>query len=192
MAKFVFKLEALLKQRKREEREWQRLLAEQAAIVNSAEEAVRRINAAVESGHDDVRRHLMGKLDMSFLTAHRRFMGAMQRKVMDLVQKVAIAKKRLEEIRIKLTEAAKRRKAIEKLRENQFDRWKMDQAQRETALSDEIGSQIAYHDMMQQAADGEAADEVTADEREADEDANNDGTIEASPINEDELEGAIE
>jgi hypothetical protein len=46
--------------------------------------------------------------------------------------------------------------------------------------------------MMQQAADGEAADEVTADEREADEDANNDGTIEASPINEDELEGAIE
>jgi flagellar FliJ protein len=149
MAKFVFKLAALLRQRKREEQECQRLLAEQAAVVNAAEEAVRRINESVQAGHEDVRRHLMGKLDMGFLTAHRRFMIATQRQAADLVQKVAIAKKLLEEARVKLTEAAKRRKAIEKLREKQFERWTADQARRETALSDEIGSQLAYHNMLE-------------------------------------------
>jgi flagellar FliJ protein len=163
MAKFVFKLEALLRQRKRDEQQCQRRLAEHAAIVNAAEEAVRRINESVQAGHDDVRRHLMGKLDMSFLTAHRRFMGAMQRQVMDLVQKVVVAKKQLEEARIKLAEAARRRKAIEKLREKQLERWQLDQARRETALSDEIGSQIAYHNMLAE----DLADNLNGDLEEA-------------------------
>ena len=149
MAKFVFKLEALLKQRKREEQQCQRRLAEHAAIVNAAEEAVRRINESVRAGHDDVRRHLMGKLDMGFLTAHRRFMGAMQRQVIELVQKVVQAKKRLEEVRTRLAEAARRRKAIEILREKQFDRWRMQQARAETALGDEIGNQLALYNMLQ-------------------------------------------
>ena len=148
MAKFVFKLAALLRQRKREEQECQRLLAEQAAAVNAAEEAVRRINEAVQAGHEDVRSHLKGQLDMGFLTAHRRFMIAMQRQATDLVQKVAVAKRLLEEARVKLAEAAKRRKAIEKLREKQLERWAADQTRRETALSDEIGSQLAYHNML--------------------------------------------
>jgi flagellar protein FliJ len=148
MAKFVFKLQALLQQRKREEQQCQRRLAEHAAIVNAAEQAVRQINESVHAGHEDVRRHLMGKLDMSFLTAHRRFMSAMQRQATDLVQKVVVAKKQLEEARIKLAEAARRRKAIEKLREKQLERWQVDQARREAALSDEIGSQIAYHNML--------------------------------------------
>jgi flagellar export protein FliJ len=149
MAKFIFKLEALLKQRKREEQECQRLLAEQAAVVTTAEEAVRRINESVQSGHEDVRQHLMGKLDMGFLTAHRRFMGAMQRKMTDLTQQLAMAKRRLQEARLRLAEAARRHKAIEILREKQFDRWRADQARIETALSDEIGNQLAYHNMLE-------------------------------------------
>jgi flagellar FliJ protein len=149
MAKFVFKLEALLSQRRREEQECQRVLAEQAAVVNAAEDAVRRIDESVSAGHDDVRQHLMGTLDMGFLTAHRRFMGAMQRQVTDLLQKVAIAKKQLNEARIKLADAAKRRKAIEKLREHQLERWKSDQARREATLNDEIGNQLAYHNLLE-------------------------------------------
>ena len=149
MAKFVFKLEALLTQRKRDEQECQRLLAEHAAAVNAAEEAIRRLNETVQSGHEGVRRHLMGNLDMGFLTAHRRFMGAMQRQVTELLQKAAQAKRRLEEARIKLSEAARRRKAIEKLRENQFARWRMEEARRETALNDQIGSQLAYHNTLE-------------------------------------------
>jgi flagellar FliJ protein len=149
MAKFTFKLEALLRQRKRDEQECQRLLAVQAAVVNAAQEAVRRINETVHAGQEDVRRHLMGKLDMGFLTAHRRFMGAVQRQVVELVQKVAVANKQLEEARAKLAEAARRRKAIEKLREKQFDRWRIEQARRESALGDEIGNQLAYHHLLE-------------------------------------------
>jgi flagellar FliJ protein len=160
MAKFIFKLESLLKQRKREEQECQRLLAEQAAVVNAAEEAVRRINQTVQDGHDNVRRHLMGKLDMGFLTAHRRFMGAMQRQVAELMQKVVVAKNRMEEARTRLAEAARRHKAIQKLREKQFDRWRTDQARWEAAQSDEIGNQLAYHNLLLERVDGDQLEGV--------------------------------
>jgi flagellar export protein FliJ len=76
-------------------------------------------------------------------------MGAMQRQVIELVQKAVQAKKRLEEARTRLAEAARRRKAIEILREKQFDRWRMQQARAETALGDEIGNQLALYNMLQ-------------------------------------------
>jgi flagellar FliJ protein len=144
MARFVFKLEALLEQRRREEQQCQRALAERAAAVNAAEEAIRIANESIVTGQDDVRRHLMGSLDMGFLTAHRRFMVAIQRQIAELMTKLAAARNNLEQARVQLAEAAKRRKAIEKLRERQFDRWRADQARREAALADEIGSQLAF------------------------------------------------
>ena len=144
MAKFTFKLESLLRQRKRDEQEAQRLLAVHAAVVNQLQESLRLLNADMQSNTDAVRSHLTGKLDMHFLAAHRRYTGSMQRKGMDLLQQIANAQKKVDEARVALTEAARNRKAMEKLREKQFDRWKADQARRETAAADEIGSQLGY------------------------------------------------
>jgi flagellar export protein FliJ len=49
----------------------------------------------------------------------------------------------LDDARRALAEAAKQRKIIEKLRERQFERWREDQARRETAWLDEAGTQLA-------------------------------------------------
>lgn len=148
MARFVFKLEALLEARQRAEKDRQRELAERAAVVVECEQQLKNLDTQVKTATDDVREnHLTGKLDLNFLAAHRRFLGAMQRSAMDVVQKLANASKRVDEARVVLVEAAKQRKVIEKLREKQLERWKAEQARRELADLDEVGGQIAFSNL---------------------------------------------
>jgi flagellar export protein FliJ len=63
----------------------------------------------------------------------------------------------VDEARAQLAEAAKQRKIIEKLREQQFERWKADQAKRELAQLDEIGMQLAYQNLTDPNGPGESA-----------------------------------
>ena len=77
MAKFVFKLQAVLRQRTLVEREKQRELASCRKVLNDLHDALHDLNDRAQATSDDLRRnHLLGKLDMSFLTAHRRYMLA--------------------------------------------------------------------------------------------------------------------
>jgi flagellar export protein FliJ len=71
-----------------------------------------------------------------------------------VVQKIATAQVHVEDARRNLAEAAKQRKVIERLREKQFARWQEDQARREQAAMDEIGSQIGYANVTEDLALG--------------------------------------
>src|SRR4051812_50208994 len=80
MAKFVFNLEALLRQREHAEQQCQRVLATRQRALAECDGELARLNETVQKTNDDVRQHhLTGVLDMSFLAAHRRFMFALQR-----------------------------------------------------------------------------------------------------------------
>lgn len=148
MAKFVFKLDGVLKQRKHEERERLREASQRQAVVTEIESSLRRLHESVSGSNDDVRTNrLTGKLDMNFLGAHRRFLFAMQRRAIELAQKMAYAQKQLQEAQSLLAEAAKRRKTIEKLRENQFARWRAEQGRKEQLQLDEAGMQIAFQNI---------------------------------------------
>jgi flagellar FliJ protein len=156
MARFVFKLEPLLKQRKREEQEKQRELASRELVVVNLKNELTRLDESLKSASEDLRKnHLTGAIDLNFLAAHRRFLGAMQRQGMLLVQKIATAQAHVDDARRKLAEAAKQRKVIERLREKQFARWQEDQARRELAAMDEIGSQIGYANVTEDLARSE-------------------------------------
>ena len=136
MAKFVFKLEGVLRQRKHVEREKQRELAIKQRQLVELQGYLQQLQQTVNGANNDVRlNRLTGRLDMGFLAAHRRFLTGMQRQAMGVVQKIALA------------EAAKQRKVIEKLRERQLARWKAEQSRRELAELDEIGMQLAYQDL---------------------------------------------
>jgi len=151
MARFVFKLAGVLKQRLHEERLRQRELAERQAHVAQLQQQLKGLNERVQSASDDVRNNrLVGKLDMPFLAAHRRFLAAMQRGAVEIVQRMAIAQKQVDEARAVLAEAAKQRKIIEKLRERQIKRWRAEQDRRETIELDEIARQNAHHNITQQ------------------------------------------
>jgi flagellar protein FliJ len=148
MAKFVFRLEGVLRQRKHVEREKQRELALKQRQLVELQGHLQQLQQTVETANNDVRRNrLTGRLDMGFLAAHRRFLTGMQRQAMEMFQKIALAARAVDEARAELAQAAKQRKVIEKLRERQFARWKAELSRRELAELDEIGMQLAYQDL---------------------------------------------
>ena len=145
MSKFVFRLEPVLKQRKREEQEKQRELAVRELVVVNLQVELKRLDDTLRGASQDLRQnHLTGPIDMSFLVAHRRFLLSMQRQGAGVLQKIAAAQAHVDDARRKLAEAAKQRKVIERLRERHLLRWREDQARREQAEMDEIGTQIGY------------------------------------------------
>ena len=145
MPRFVFKLEAVLRQRKQIEEQRQRELAlarEQARLV---EEELRSLDQSLKSTLEDLRKNrLVGTLDLHFLAAHRRYTVSMQRKGQGLVQKLAAMQPVIEAKRQALAEAAKRRKAIEKLKERRRELWLADLTRRENAELDEISNQLFF------------------------------------------------
>jgi flagellar FliJ protein len=150
MAKFVFQLQAVLRQRESVEQIRQRELATIQARMTALEAELRGIDESVKAMVEDLRTNrLIGKIDLSFLAAHRRFTLSMQRKALEIAQQMAGVKRLQEEARQRLAEAAKQRKVMEKLRERQEIRWKEDQARRELAEMDEISMRLAYGNMME-------------------------------------------
>ncbi len=145
MAKFHFSLHAVLQQREMVERQRQRELAEQLAALNALQSRLDAMTVSAQRAVDDLRdNHLVGRLDLAFLAAHRRFLNATSRQAAGVMQQIAVQSQKVEAARALLSEAAKQRRLIEKLREKQFERWKLEQAARETAETDEVGMQLAH------------------------------------------------
>lgn len=145
MPKFTFSLEGVLRQRVLVEREKQRVVAERQAIVAKLTAELRRMDQQLQSATAEVRQNrLVGRLDLSYLAAHRRYSIAMQRRAMDLARRIASAQVLVEQAQGELVEAARARKAIEKLREKREAEWRADLQRREAAQLDEIGMRIAY------------------------------------------------
>lgn len=154
MAKFVFKLQGVLRQREHAEQEKMRALAQCLKREADCQAEIATLNDAVQKSNDDMRaNHLIGVLNMSFITAHRRFMLAMHRQGASLVQKLALAQQRVTEARLALAEAAKQRKVLEKLRDKQHERWRAEIAAKEARDLDEIGMQLAYQAGVEEAGE---------------------------------------
>src|SRR5689334_16706194 len=145
MPKFVFPLEALLRQRLNVERERHRELALCQAEMVRLQQELRKLNDELQGSDADMKANrLTGALDVAFLAAHRRYSLAMQRKGQGLVQDMARQQKKVEDAQRLVAEAAKERKVIEKLREKQFERWKQEVGRKEQAQADEAGAQFGY------------------------------------------------
>src|SRR4051812_22969486 len=150
MPRFVFTLEALLRQRLHAERERQRELASCQAEMVRLQQELKTLNDELQGSAQDMKaNHLTGPLDVAFLAAHRRYSVAMQQKGLGLVQDMARQQKKVDDAQRLLAEAAKERKVIEKLREKQFERWKQEVSRKEQADADEAGAQFGDRMMVQ-------------------------------------------
>lgn len=144
MARFVFKLQAVLTQREHEEKQCQRELAVRTAQLVSLQNMLREMDQTMQSAIETLRRdHLVGTLDLGYLAAHRRFANGIQRQALTLMQRIALAQKQVDEAQAKLAEAARSRKIIEKLRERQLARWQEEQARKQQTELDEVGMQMS-------------------------------------------------
>ena len=145
MAQFKFKLDAVLRHREAIEKEKQRDYALALARQKELEDQLKALDQTMQVTNDDVRQnHLVGRIDVSFITAHRRFLLGMRRKAMDLAAAIAKAQREAEAARAVMAEAAKQRMVLEKLREKQAERWKDEAARKEMAALDEVAMQIAF------------------------------------------------
>src|SRR3954463_2788884 len=124
MAKFDFQLEAVLKHRKNREQEKQSALAVVQGELTTLHNDLMALDQSVKAANEDMRQnHLTGRLDLTFMAAHRRFLVATQQRASEVIQKLAGVRRQVEAARRELTTAAKERKVIEKLKEREHGRW---------------------------------------------------------------------
>jgi flagellar protein FliJ len=148
MPRFKFQLEGVLEHRKNIEEEKQRALAAVLAEMQRLKNEITDLDQVARTAIADLRENrLTGNLDMSFLAAHRRFTGSVQRKAIAIAQKMALVQRQIDEARANLAEAAKQRKIIEKLRERQLERWQGQQHRQEMEELDDIGMQLAFRQL---------------------------------------------
>lgn len=158
MARFVFSLEAVLRHRVLAEQERLRELAACQSEMTRMAAELRALNDSLVTGAADMKaNHLVGTIDVNYLAAHRRFTAAVQRKGQALVQDMARQQRKVDEAQRLLAEAAKERKAIEKLRERQHERWREELSRKEMAEADEVGSQFGYRQLAAARAEAEPA-----------------------------------
>jgi len=148
MPRFKFQLEGVLEHRKNIEEEKQRALAAVLSEMQRLRNDLADLDQVARGAVADLRQNrLTGPLDMSFLAAHRRFTGSVQRKALAIAQKMALVQRQIDEARASLAEAAKQRKIIEKLRERQLERWQSLQHRQEMDELDDIGMQLAFRQL---------------------------------------------
>ena len=123
MARFKFRLEALLTHRRQVEKEKQRRVAQ---IQQEIQAVVRHIQET-----------------QTRIAAENRTLGALAVRISLAMQKLAGLEQTLAAARAELLAAARARKVIEKLKEKQLARWRMEQERKEAAVIDEIGTQLA-------------------------------------------------
>jgi flagellar FliJ protein len=150
MASFVFQLEGVLRHRERLEKDRYRDFAVVNGEMKRLEGELNAMNQELHGNSAEVRdNHLVGRLDLRYLAAHRRYMLGMQRKVHALAQRMNKQQVLVDEARRALSEASKQRKILEKLRERQFVRWTDAQARREASELDEVVAQMSFRQIQQ-------------------------------------------
>jgi flagellar FliJ protein len=147
MARFVFQLDGVLHHRERIEKDRQRELAVVQAVLVGLQAELRALNEDIAQSSAQVQNRLVGRLDMYYLAAHRRYMLGMQRKLTVQAEKIAGQQKLADEARRMLAEASKQKKILEKLRERHQQRWTAAEALREAGALDELTTQMSYYSL---------------------------------------------
>ena len=144
MARFIFRLEPLLEQRRHVERERQRRVAEIQRQVNDLLGKIRTAQQTIaEEDHALAGVHLIGRLDLAYIAHEKRYVGTLQVLIQQHMQRVAALQGAMVEARAALLKAAQARQAMEKLRDKQRARWQAEQDRKENAALDEISAQLS-------------------------------------------------
>ena len=138
MARFVFSLEPVLKARRRSEETFQRDVAGIERERMRLEEILRGHQRNLVSNKDVLREGLTGLIEVRDLRLHANASLQVMRRAQQIVLELAGVYKRLEAARTRLIEAARRRRAIEFVRDRRYEQWKAALNKAETAALDEL------------------------------------------------------
>ena len=144
MARFEFRLEALLTHREQIEKEKQRKLAavgqQIQAVVRHIQETQARI---AEENRTLGAKELTGSLDMQYIATEKRYVGNLHLRIALAMERLRELEKQQAAARAELLRASTDRKVIEKLRDKQLAAWRLGIERKDAAQTDEIGIQLA-------------------------------------------------
>jgi flagellar FliJ protein len=156
--RFDFKLESLLELRRQTEQQRQLAVAKVQQQIDGLRRQIQQTQIAIaKQNRTLVVEKLLGRLDLSYIANEKRFVGNLQILIAQTYKKLVAAEQEMIAARGKLMEAAIARKVIEKLREKQFGRWKLEQDRKEAAAADELGTQVALRNVIEREIQGTAA-----------------------------------
>jgi flagellar FliJ protein len=138
MPRFRFELEALLRSRRLAEQARQREVASIERERSILEDTLRRQQRAIEEGKASLTDALVGTIDAESLRLHAAATMQQLRQGQRIVLELAGVHRRLDSARIALIEAARRRRAVELLRQQRLEQWQAAQDKAETDAIDEL------------------------------------------------------
>ena len=144
MAKFIFKLAAVLEHRKIIEQTCQRELAKHISQREYHLTQLRNMQQSISNSKQQLSDHLQGKVDLDRIGHFARFSGQSTQQAHSIVLALAALEKRIEIARQELIAATHQRKAIELLRDKQHQQFIYEQNRIENAQMDEMGAQAFY------------------------------------------------
>lgn len=144
MAKFIFKIQPVLKHRKRLEREKQRSVAVLERERVELETDLKQHQGLISDEKQALRDCLVGLQDgtrtgsFGLIRVQANASMSLVTKAQRLAIRLAGLHQRLGAARSELLEAMTARKAVEALKERQYEQWKAEQRKKEAAEQDEI------------------------------------------------------
>ena len=141
MSKFVFKLEPVLKQRQMAEDQKQRQLAQLMRHRMIFHNQLRGIQTQLSDSKGQLADGLVGKVDLTSISQFARFSGQSQMRAQTIVRQLATLENHIAEAQKQLVEAMRQRKALDLLRDKQYQLWKRTQLRREASRLDDLATQ---------------------------------------------------
>lgn len=139
MARFVFKLDAVLTQRCNEERDEQLAVAKIERSRLGLESSIRGIQGNISAERVELRLALRSqRVEFSDIRRQAGAETALHRRAQRLVLELAGVHNRLDRARKKLVRASARRKAMERLKERRYEAWAEQLKRKEAAALDEL------------------------------------------------------
>jgi flagellar export protein FliJ len=106
--------------------------------ASNSKSALRRQQDAITASKQSLQGSLVGALNTTSLRFHAANAVQLMRQAQRIVLEMAGVHRRLEAARAELIEAARRRRAVELLRERRFEQWSAEQEKAETVALDEL------------------------------------------------------
>ena len=142
MAKrFAFRFDTMLKIRRQREDQHKRVVAERIRQIAQVNERIAAIDrqihdeiAAIRSGQES------GTIDIQQVMRHRHWLGHLHRGGLEMAGRLRFLEARLAQERAVLAEAVKQRRILDKLKERQWNRHRIEEDRRETRESDDLAT----------------------------------------------------
>lgn len=139
---FKFRLDAILRLKEYAEKQRRVELAQCLAAWEQAVGRENELQALILSLEDELKSQKEGTINLPFLLLRQDFLG--HNRILLKEQKEVVAQRQgeLQDARLRLNQAMRDRKILEKLKEKKYQQYLYEQEKKEQALQDELASQI--------------------------------------------------